>query len=77
MQKIKKFLFLEYLVTFKKDKYKLKNTFIVPGEPENFFLNLNLDKNELDGFLMQIKKYKLIIMSTILMTYRFLIGVTI
>lgn len=33
-----------------KDKYKLKNTFIVPGEPENFFLNLNLDKNELDGF---------------------------
>ena len=33
-----------------KDKYKIKNTFIVPGEPENFFLNLNLDKNELDGF---------------------------
>ncbi len=29
-------------------EYHIKNSFIVKGEPENFFLNLNYNKNELD-----------------------------
>ena len=38
-----------------RDKYKIGNTYIVKGEPENFFLNLDFDKDNLDKFFD--KKY--------------------
>ena len=34
----------------KKDSYTNSNTFIVPGEPESFFLNTDLNKENLDNF---------------------------
>ena len=37
-----------------KEKYGFhKNIYIVPGEPESFFLNVKLDKNSLDNFFNQ------------------------
>jgi anaerobic magnesium-protoporphyrin IX monomethyl ester cyclase len=33
-----------------KDKYSLKNTYIVKGEPEQFFSEIDFDKNNLDNF---------------------------
>ncbi len=33
-----------------KDKYKMKNSYIVPGEPEGFFLNISYAKETLDNF---------------------------
>tara|TARA_B100000963_G_C22609527_1_gene664185 strand:- start:348 stop:1706 length:1359 start_codon:yes stop_codon:yes gene_type:complete len=33
-----------------KSKYEFKNTFVIPGEPENFFLGLDNDKDKIDIF---------------------------
>ena len=33
-----------------KEKYKTQNSFVVPGEPESFFLKISYDKDNLDSF---------------------------
>lgn len=33
-----------------KEKYKIQNSFVVPGEPESFFLKISYDKDNLDSF---------------------------
>ena len=38
-----------------KDNYLMKNSFVVPGEPESFFLNLKFDKENLDNFFTSNK----------------------
>ena len=40
----------------KKDAYQMKNSFVVPGEPEAFFLDNKLDKENLDNFFTKEKK---------------------
>lgn len=41
----------------KKDSYKFKNSFIIPGEPESFFLDSNLVKEELDKYFISQQSY--------------------
>jgi len=36
-----------------KDKYKLTNSYIVPGEPESFFLSINLDNDSLKKYFFE------------------------
>ena len=37
----------------KKDSYTNSNTFVVPGEPESFFLNTSLNRENLDNFFIK------------------------
>ena len=39
----------------KKDSYTNSNTFVVPGEPESFFLNTSLNRENLDNFFIKKK----------------------
>ena len=47
-KKNKKIFLIGIFSSVMNKKYHIDNSFIVKGEPENFFLNLNYNKNELD-----------------------------
>jgi radical SAM superfamily enzyme YgiQ (UPF0313 family) len=39
-----------------KDKYRMKNSYVVPGESESFFLNVNLDETSLNRYFLDIEQ---------------------
>jgi len=49
-QKSKKIFVVGIFSSVLKENYKTKNSYIVPGEPEDFFLKISYDKKTLDGF---------------------------
>ena len=53
-----KIFIIGIFANIKKEAYQLKNSFVVPGEPEAFFLDNKLDKENLDTFFTKEgKKY--------------------
>tara|TARA_B100000029_G_scaffold435666_1_gene449814 strand:+ start:80 stop:1447 length:1368 start_codon:yes stop_codon:yes gene_type:complete len=52
-KKNKKIFLIGIFSNVMKKEYDVPNSYIVPGEPENFFLNLNYNKNELDSYFKE------------------------
>ena len=57
-EKNKKIFLIGIFSNVMNKEYHAKNSFIVKGEPENFFLNLNYNKNELDLYFEEDSKQR-------------------
>jgi len=57
-EKNKKIFLIGIFSNVMNKEYRAKNSFIVKGEPENFFLNLNYNKNELDLYFEEDSKQR-------------------
>ena len=57
-KKNKKVFLIGVFSNVMKNEYDIVNSFIVKGEPENFFLNLNYSKEELDLYFLEGSKQR-------------------
>lgn len=56
-KKNKKIFIVGIFANVLKDRYSIKNSYVVNGEPENFFLNLNYNKSFLDTFFIKNQNF--------------------
>tara|TARA_Y100001960_G_scaffold330142_1_gene423366 strand:- start:2829 stop:4193 length:1365 start_codon:yes stop_codon:yes gene_type:complete len=55
----KKIFIMGVFSSVMKEKYNIKNSYVVPGEPESFFLKITYNKNDLDNFFQNKEKIEI------------------